>query len=261
MYTAQAYHFAESLDDAAALLEKSRENVILGGGMWLRMSKRPLQTVIDLSRLGLDRIEETEEEVIIGAMVTLRSLETTACLQELFGGVLAKCVSTIVGVQFRNMATIGANVYGRFGFSHIITALLALDAEVKLHRAGRMSLEKFLRNRPERDILVSIHVRKAGQTAAYVTQQATATDLGLLNLCMVKKMDGTYAVAVGARPGVAVRCAEAEALLQQGDIAAAKTAVMENVVYRDNMRASGAYRKALGGVLLQRAWDGLQENA
>jgi len=141
MYTAQAYHFAESLDDAAALLAKSKENVILGGGMWLRTSNRSIQTLIDISRLGLDRIEETEEEVIIGAMVTLRGVETAACLQELFGGILSKCVSSIVGVQFRNMATIGANVYGRFGFSHIITALLALDTEVELHRAGRMPLE------------------------------------------------------------------------------------------------------------------------
>ena len=259
MYTAQNHHFAESLDDAAALVKKSRRNVILGGGMWLRMTNRPIQTVIDLSRLGLDKITETEEEVVIGAMVTLRSMETAACLQELFGGVLPKCVSSIVGVQFRNMATVGASVYGRFGFSDIITALLALDTYVELHGAGVMPLEEFLANRPQGDILVAIHVRKDGRQAAYQTRRAAATDFGLLDVCLAKKTDGTYAVSVGARPGVAVRCREAEACLQQGDVAAARQAVEQNVCYRDNMRASAEYRKALSGVLLQRAWDALQE--
>ena len=42
-------------------------------------------------------------------------------------------------------------------------------------------------------------------------------------------------------------------------MAAARQAVEQNVCYRDNMRASAAYRKALSGVLLQRAWDALQE--
>ena len=259
MYTAQNYYFAESLDDAAALVAKNRRNVILGGGMWLRMTNRPLQTVIDLSRLGLDQIEETEDEVIIGAMVTLRGMETAACLQKLFGGVLPQCVASIVGVQFRNMATVGASVYGRFGFSDIITALLALDTEVELHRAGRMALEDFLKHRPERDILVNIRIRKDGRKAAYATRRATATDFGLLDVCVAEKADGTYAVSVGARPGVAVRCGEAETCLKQGDVAAARQAVEQNVCYRDNMRASAAYRKALSGVLLQRAWDALQE--
>lgn len=260
MYTVKNYYFADSLDDAAALLEKSRRNVIVGGGMWLRMGNRSIQTVIDLSRLGLEGIQETEEDVVIGAMTTLRSVETSDCLRTLFGGALAKSVSAIVGVQFRNMATIGASVYGRFGFSDVITALLALDTRVELHRAGTMTLEAFLADRPGRDILTAIRIRKDGRRAAYETRRATATDFGLLNVCLAVKPDDTYAVSIGARPGVAVRCPEAEECLRRGNVAAARQAVAQAVRYGDNMRASAEYRRALAGVLMQRAWDALQEN-
>lgn len=38
----------------------------------------------------------------------------------------------IVGVQFRNLATVGGSLWGRFGFSDVLTLLLALDAQVEL---------------------------------------------------------------------------------------------------------------------------------
>ena len=44
--------------------------------MWLKMGNHSLGTAIDLCDLGLDAIEETDEEFRIGAMVTLRQMET-----------------------------------------------------------------------------------------------------------------------------------------------------------------------------------------
>ena len=48
--------------------------------MWLKMGNHSLGTAIDLCGLGLDAIEETDEEFRIGAMVTLRQMETHAGL-------------------------------------------------------------------------------------------------------------------------------------------------------------------------------------
>ena len=55
-------HFimAESLDEAYELNRK-KSAVICGGFCWLRLQNRTVQTMIDLSGLGLDQIEETEE--------------------------------------------------------------------------------------------------------------------------------------------------------------------------------------------------------
>ena len=48
--------------------------------LWLKMEKINVGTAIDLSALGLDTIEETDTEILIGAMATLRDLETNAAL-------------------------------------------------------------------------------------------------------------------------------------------------------------------------------------
>ncbi len=260
MISIQEYRFAESLDEALQLLDASRKNRVIGGGMWLRLGHASVKTAIDLSRLGLDRIEATEDEIAIGAMATLREVETAPCLRELFGGVLAESVSPIVGVQFRNMATVGASVYSRYGFSDLLTALLALDARVELRRAGTMALEDFLKNPPEkRDILTSVRVRRDGRRAAYRTFRRSATDFGVLNVCASISPEGDWRLSVGARPARAARCLEAEALLAAGDAAGAAKTASEKLRYGSNLRGSAEYRRALAEVLTLRCWDALKE--
>ena len=65
-----------------------------------------------------------------------------------------------MGVQFRNMATVGGSVWGRFGFSDVLTLLLALDTEVELYQGGLVPLEEFASRKPDNDILVRVHIRK-----------------------------------------------------------------------------------------------------
>ena len=74
MLKIKEYVKAESLEQAYELNQK-RTNCILGGMLWLKMSNRNVQKAIDLSGLGLNQIEETEEEFRIGCMTTLRELE------------------------------------------------------------------------------------------------------------------------------------------------------------------------------------------
>ena len=56
---------AESLEQAYELNQK-KTNRIVGGMLWLKMSTAQIQTAIDLSGLGLDQIEETEDAWKIG---------------------------------------------------------------------------------------------------------------------------------------------------------------------------------------------------
>ena len=74
MLKIKQYVKAESLEQAYELNQK-KTNRIVGGMLWLKMSTAQIQTVIDLSGLGLDQIEESEEEFSIGCMVTLRQME------------------------------------------------------------------------------------------------------------------------------------------------------------------------------------------
>ena len=62
---------------------------------------------------------------------TLRQIEQSEAVKKLCGDGIEEAVRHIVGVQFRNQATVGGSIYGRFGFSDVLTAFLALDTYVE----------------------------------------------------------------------------------------------------------------------------------
>lgn len=258
MVTIGEYRMVGSLQEAYDLLMKSRNNAVIAGGMWTRMGKKHIRTAIDLSGLGLDAVVDTGEELVIGAMTPLRALETDAAASKFAGGVLAESVRSIVGVQFRNSATVGASVFAKYGFSDVVTALLALDTYVELFHAGTMSLAEYLTMKPFRDILVAVHIRKDGRKAAYMALRRTTTDFATLNVCVSVDPKGKHAVSVGARPMRAMLYTAAAEALDAGDAEQAKNAVRA-MVYGSNLRGSAEYRRAMSAVLLERACAALKE--
>ena len=156
MYTIRQFLCPSSLEEAYQALTAARNNTVLGGCMWLRLGRRAIGTAIDLSALGLNRITDTGDTIEIGAMVSLRQLETSELLRQQYGTLFRDAVSGIVGTQFRNTATVGGSAYGRFGFSDVLTALLALPAQVRLYHRGTVSIEDFAAMPYEKDILECI---------------------------------------------------------------------------------------------------------
>ncbi len=155
------YVIAQTLDEAYALNAK-KSTVIVAGNMWLRMCGMRRQTALDLSALGLDFIKEDEQGFTVGAMTTLRTMETHAALNTAFGGVFARAFEPIVGTQFRNGATVGGSVFSRFGFSDVSTLLLAMGAKVVTHARGEVPLDEFQKEKWDRDILTAIRIERAG---------------------------------------------------------------------------------------------------
>lgn len=242
------YVKAESLEEAYTLNQK-KSSVIGAGMMWLKVQDKVKMTLIDLSGLGLDQIEETEEEFIIGAMCTLRQLELHRGLNQYFDGLMKACTHSIVGVQFRNGATVGGSIYGRFGFSDLLTCMLALDTVVELYKGGTVSLEQFCLQKMDRDILKEIRIKKDGRRAVYAASRITKTDFPVIACCVSVK-EGTYHVSVGARPSraavVSLNRNESEELKELAVRAANKFR------YGTNMRGSGEYRKHLTEVYVKR---------
>ena len=235
-------------------MRKSPANCIVAGGTWLKMGTRRIGTAIDLSRLGLDKIEEEGGEIKIGAMTSLRKIETSPLLRQTFGGVLSECVRSIVGVQFRNLATIGAGVYSAYGFSDPLCALLALDADIELELRGRVSLRAYLalpQTRGNRDVLKYIYIKNDGTRAAWQSFRQTATDFSVLNLCLARSGENVR-LAIGARPNKAMRCPETEAYIMQGDIEMALKS-LDSIPMGGNLRGSAGYRHILAQVLLEEA--------
>lgn len=265
MLKIKEYVKAESLEQAYELNQK-RGNRLIGGMLWMKMSNVQIQTAIDLSGLGLDKVEENGEEFKIGCMVTLRQLELHAPLGKFSHGMIKECVRHIAGVQFRNLATIGGSIFGRFGFSDVLTAFLALDSYVELYRGGVMPLREFAELKRDRDILVRIIVKKTPGRQVYLSHRNAKTDFPVLAVAVSSDSRGAR-VVVGARPAKAL-CVEIPqkwkemldaSRCQYTDIQTLARTLAEQIPVGSNMRAGARYRSHLAGVLIQRGLSKLQK--
>ena len=253
---------AQSLEEAYELNQKKGSR-ILGGGLWLRLGSAPVGAAIDLGGLGLDAVEESETGFSIGAMVPLRKLETHPGFNDYTQGAAAKALSPIVGVQFRNLATVGGSVFGRFGFSDVLTLFLALDTRVELHKAGTVPLEEFIKMPPDRDILVRVLVKKTPGDFSYQSMRNSRTDFPVL-ACALSRLEGEYRAVYGARPGPAMAIRDEEGLLSGGVTPDSARAFGDYAAGRaptgGNSRASAAYRTHLVRELTRRALLELEGN-
>ena len=255
MVTIQKYVRAQSLEEAYTL-NQNRKNRILGGMLWTRLGRGSISTAIDLCDLGLNRIEETEEEFSIGAMVTLRDIELHEGLNAYSGHAAANAVKEIVGVQFRNMATVGGSIWGRFGFSDVLTVFLGMNTEVELYKGGRIPLGDFVSLPHDRDILVRLIVHKTPGHIVYTAMRNQRTDFPTL-ACAVSDIGGTLRAVIGARPTKATVICDHDGHCSDGITQKSAQAfaayVAANTVTASNLRASAEYRTHLIKVLTARA--------
>lgn len=249
MITIQKYVRAQSLEEAWQLNQRGRNRVV-GGMLWLRLGRGGVGTAIDLSGLGLDKIEETETEFSIGAMATLRQLEQHEGLNAYTGGAVKNALKDIVGVQFRNMATIGGSIWGRFGFSDVLTVFLAMDCCVELYKGGIVPLEQFANMKKDSDILVRLIVKKTPGKVVYTAMRNQRTDFPVLT-CALSNIGRETKAVIGARPAKAMVIRDENGLMPDGKAFAAYVA--QNAPTDSNIRGSAAYRTHLVRVLVERA--------
>ena len=285
MFYYNQYVRAKSIEEAYELYQK-KSNVVLGGMLWLKMMNKTCGTAIDLCDLGLNQIEEDETQFRIGAYVSLRELETNKALDAYTHGAMAESVRHIVGVQFRNVATLGGSIWGRYGFSDVMTLFRALGAKVELHHGGIMDLDEFVElPRKVRDILVAVIVPKQTQHIVYLSKRNQSTDFPVLTCAVAQRADG-YVAVIGAAPRMAQVVPDAAGILDQlsevtrltgtGELSddpseAGEASVIDpvkrkkiedfaaytaaHVRFGSNLRAGADYRRIICQVLVRRALE------
>ena len=253
---ANNYYKAKSLEDAYNKLKENPKNAIIAGGLWMKKTGLQYNELIDLSELGLDQIKEEKGYIHVGAMVSLRDFENSPLIKSLNSGSTAFGVREILGPAFRNSATIGGSIFGRYPFSDVIAALLPLDVKVKLYPSQEMSLEEFLNYRGKIDgILEEIIIKKEEGKGFYKKMKATALDFPMINFSIVKRNNKHY-IAIGSRPMVANLAPKAMALADQGKFKEAAEMAAEELQYLDSSNISKEYRMDLVRVYVRR---GLEE--
>lgn len=267
------YTKVRSLDEAYELLQKSRRSRIIGGGTFLKMTRMHVSNLIDLKDLGLDYIREDSAELHIGAYTTLREIETSETVRKVCGSCLSDVLGHLIGVQLRNVITIGGHVAPRLGFSDIIPTLTALHASVEFYHRGRVLLEDFLTEdinaRTKRDILTEIVIPKENRHVKVQMMRKSYLDYSIFCLAVsraghigvnppAQNPGPEWIVCGGNFPGrarlagpamkemnaISVKPDDAERLAEK---------ITECYSFGSNYRGSGEYRRQLCRVFAERA--------
>lgn len=251
------YSRPRSIDEALRLI-RDRKGMPIAGAAWLRTNAKTIRLAVDLSELGLDYIRETPSGVEIGAMTSYRGIETSALLAERFGGALGAAVSHVVGIQLRNIITVGGTAAGRYGFSDLNTVLCALGAQVVFYPGQVMDFARYIETGTEGPFLIEKFLLPASARAAFSQMRISESDFPVLNTAVAQPASG-WRIAVGARPAATRLCPRAMEMLgdnaRPSDSLLAKAAAeaAAELQFGSDIRASAEYRKAILPAILRRA--------
>lgn len=284
------YFEPTTLSEASSLLTYyGKDAKILAGGtdLLVRM-KRKLWTPSYLVNLksvpGLDAITETDGNLRIGALATVRSVHNSALVREHWT-VLAEAAQKMASVQVRNLATIGGNICNAAPSADMAPALIGLGATARISGPlgeRTVSLEEFFVGPGatvlgEGEILTELIVpRPNPRTGAIYIKHAIrkAMDIAVVGVAVVVTLDvpgqrvDDVRVVLGAVAPTPLRAKRTESVLEgkavplEADVLqeAAEVAMAEARPISD-VRASEYYRRKLVGVLVKRATGKALERA
>ncbi len=266
----RSYHRPTRLEEALSL---ARQGVIpLAGGTRLFAADREVPNVLDLSALGLGRIEMVDGDLRIGTMVTLQDVIDSPLVHEATAGLLpAAARAHSASRMIRGMATVGGEAVHGAHDSEVVAALLALNAifEVALPSGTLESPAlRFLRD-PAEDLgegglLQALMIPGVPEGAALERVAVLPSAPALMAVAVTISFAGEKcARARIALTGLRVRPAripEAEARVEgsTGDAAALQKCldqIAARAQFRDDAHAPASYRRDVGLVLARRALE------
>lgn len=137
MFELDAYYQPESLTVALDLLAKSEGKLRpLAGGTDLvpALAKKEIHSpgLVDLSGISELRVIVAKEAGIqIGSLATFAQIEDSTVIRNGFP-LLSEAAASVGSPQIRNLGTIGGNIANASPAADLVTALIALEAEVRL---------------------------------------------------------------------------------------------------------------------------------
>jgi len=240
----------------------------LGGGIDLQLySPATVRTLVDLSGLGLAFIQR-EEGLVLGTTTTMTEAIESDEVGEYADGFLREVLRQVASPLQRNLATFGGTLGSAHPWSDVIPAFLVLDAELTLFRGSEetVRVEEYYAQREAYAGGLITKVRlpalPGNGRCAFETFTRTAFDVAMLNVaCCGAIADGRWEdvrIAVGGTPALATRLRSVEtglvgAEVTETSLGEASAACSEAIEARDDLRATGAYRRTLARQLVHRA--------
>ncbi|MBE2223919.1 MAG: FAD binding domain-containing protein [Anaerolineae bacterium] len=257
-----AYYRPNNLSDALRLLQQANTVPLAGGSKLLAADIT--DAVVDLQELGLNQTVVADDQLKVGATMTLAAL--TAVLQEEAAPtpapLLLKAIHQAGPNTYRNAATLGGSIASRLADSELLAALLVLDATLVLNTPDtvQMSLADYL-GAAERPFGLITAITIPWQTGRFASERVARTpgDYPIVSVTLWQA-DGASAnlaaTGIAARP---IRLHEAEKALVAGvdgvDDSSVETAVAAakaQCTHPGDFRGDTSYRADMVAVLTRR---------
>jgi aerobic carbon-monoxide dehydrogenase medium subunit len=276
------YFEPKTVSEAVSLLAKygTEAKVIAGGtDMLVDMKyKEEPGCLVNIKKIpGLSAIRENGGSLNIGALTTIRDLETNALVREKLP-VLWESSHQFASLQIRNTATIGGNICRASPSGETLAPLLVLEAKGKCAFSDGEKTEPFVSffQGPGKSVLgangllteIDVPYPAAGSKSVYLKHAVRgAMDIAMVGVAVLVTPDAVknnaqdVRIGLGAVAPTPIRAAKAEALLRGKPLsaalikeAAAMTAAESSPI--SDQRSSAENRRWIVEALTRR---GLQE--
>lgn len=131
-----SYYAPTDLEGVLKILAHGEDTYFIAGGtdIMIQMRKKWVQPrkLIDLKKVSeINYIQEDGDVIRVGATTTFTQLERSDLIKR-YAKVLAKSAAEVGSPQIRNLGTVGGNIANSSAAADSVTALMALDAKLKL---------------------------------------------------------------------------------------------------------------------------------
>ncbi len=267
------YTFVSPKTEEELVKELNDENTYLMSGgtdllVKIRIGKVKPKKIVSLSKIPtLHFINETDDELIVGATVTHTDLLEHSPLKEEFP-ILFDAISTIGSPQIRNRGTLVGNVVNASPAGDSLLALYLLEAKIELSDGKIVKIEDFITG-PSKTILSSnqyvraIHIPKSKWDIHYFEKvgQRNAMTISVVSVGWLIKCEGDSVkemrMAFGSVAPTVIRLRDVEEFAKGKKITKEfvdeiSKMVKEDVKPIDDVRASASYRKRLSSNIVYR---------
>lgn len=221
----QFYERPRTVDEAVRMLEDRRGKAcVLAGGTSLALRQPPgVDTLIDISRVGLVGMEDRGDAIAIKACTTITDLAALPQAHQLYGGLLARAAMSVASTPLRNQITVGGNLVQVMPWSDLPGVMLALNGQIVIHGPNPriVPLGDFYATHPRNslntgDLITEVRIPKpVGRVqSSYVKVGKTTFDYAALTVTAVAWLSGNQvrdcSVSLGAVHPLPLRVPQAE---------------------------------------------------
>ncbi len=273
------YYKPKSFEEAVELLQKydGRVRPLAGGtDLFIAMKEKGAhpENIVDLKGIsGYDFIREIEEGVEIGALATIRSVETSPLIKQRFP-LLGEAAGKLGSVQVRNRATLGGNLCNAAPSAETAPALICLRAVVEIidtQGVRHVPLEDFFVGPGQtvldglglmRRIIVPSAIRNSGGVY-FKHSPRRSMDLAVVGVGCVLTLDAQKKkcldsrIVLGAVAPIPLRARKAEAVINGREITEKEIEEAGGVASQEakpltDIRGSAEYRSEMVNFFVKR---------